>query len=96
MESKQFLTQYIKAEAKRLGFDVCGIAHAEPVAEIISDGYRKWLAQGNEANMDYLSRNIEKRLDPTLLVDNVKSIVCVAMNYRPPIFISKDNYQLAW
>ncbi len=96
MESKQFLTQYIKAEAKRLGFDVCGIAHAEPVAKIISDGYRKWLAQGNEANMDYLSRNIEKRLDPTLLVDNVKSIVCVAMNYRPPIFISKDNYQLAW
>jgi epoxyqueuosine reductase len=75
MKNKHFLTQYIKAEAKRLGFDVCGITHAEPVAGKICKGYRKWLADGNGADMDYLSKNIEKRLDPTLLVEDVKSIV---------------------
>lgn len=96
MKNKHFLTQYIKAEAKRLGFDVCGITHAEPVAGKICKGYRKWLADGNGADMDYLSKNIEKRLDPTLLVEDVKSIVCVAMNYRPSTFLPKDGYQLAW
>ena len=63
MKIKHFLSQYIKAEAKRLGFDVCGITRAEPVSAKICEGYRKWLADGYEADMDYLKGIVKHQLD---------------------------------
>ena len=33
MMKKEDLTIFIKSEAKRLGFDICGIAKAETVSE---------------------------------------------------------------
>lgn len=90
------ITADIKAEALRLGFDVCGIAKAEPVPLYLQQAYTRWIAQGQHGNMDYLARNLDKRFDPTLLVEGVKSIVCVAMNYYPVTELDADTYQLAW
>lgn len=72
----------IKSAALSLGFDACGIAHAEPLPEgrtrLLS-----WLQNGYQADMHYMERNLEKRTDPTLLVDGARSVVVLLQNYFP-------------
>lgn len=77
------LSKFIKSEALRLGFDVCGIAPAAPVPQETADGIDKWIARGCHGGMHYLERNREKRYNPAQLVDGCRSIVCAAMNYCP-------------
>ena len=81
--TREELTTHIKAEAQRLGFDVCGIAKAEAVAPEVTAMYNSWINQKKHATMQYLERNCEKRFNPTLLVEGCKSIISVAMNYAP-------------
>ena len=83
MMEKQELTGYIKAEALRLGFDICGIAEASPADDETAEFYNRWLEEGNHGTMGYLERNRDKRYDPTLLVEGCRSIIAVAMNYAP-------------
>ena len=83
MITKEDLSIFIKSEAKRLGFDICGIAKAEAVAPEVAAIYNHWIEQGKHATMGYLERNSEKRFNPALLVDGCKSIISVAMNYAP-------------
>lgn len=77
------LTTYIKAEALRLGFDVCGIAKASPVDSPAIEYCNRWLGDGKHGTMGYLERNLDKRYDPTVLVEGCRSIIAVAMNYAP-------------
>lgn len=83
MMSKSEITAYIKAEALRLGFDICGIAKAASVHNEVAAAYNNWLQEGKHATMLYMQRNCEKRLDPTQLVQGCRSIIVVAMNYAP-------------
>ena len=83
MMKKEDLTRFIKSEALRLGFDICGIAKAEAVAYDAVQEYNQWIGKGCHATMQYLERNCDKRFNPTLLVEGCKSIICVAMNYAP-------------
>lgn len=71
----------IKNEALRLGFDACGICRATDSGE--EERYMRWIADNHHATMSYMERNIDKRLDPRLLVDEAKSIISVALNYYP-------------
>ena len=89
------LSNEIKAEALRLGFFACGIARAEPVADEVAAHVRRWLDVGGNAGMTYMGNYIDKRLDPRLLMDGVKSIVCVALNYAPAQHIPSGELQLA-
>ena len=93
--NSRYLTEKIKTEAHRLGFFSCGIARAEAVDNDTAEGYRRWIADGNHASMQYLADNVDKRLDPRLLMDGVKSIVCVALSYAPAKRIPADQYQIA-
>lgn len=83
MMTKSEITAYIKAEALRLGFDICGIAKAGPVSAEAATAYNSWLQEGKHATMQYMERNCDKRLDPTQLMQGCKSIIVVAMNYAP-------------
>lgn len=75
-------SDFIKEAAIAVGFDACGIAKAEALTE--DAAYMKsWLDAGKHGEMDYLSRNFEKRTDPTLLVPGCKSVVVVLLNYYP-------------
>ncbi len=71
----------IKAEAAGLGFSACGASPAGAVDDVTADAFRRWIADGNHATMHYLAENIDKRLDPRLLMPGVKTIVSVALNY---------------
>lgn len=77
------ISQQIKEYAIAIGFDACGICKAENIDEIESNNYQDWIDKGYHADMHYLARNIDKRYAPTLLVDNAKSIISVALNYYP-------------
>ena len=81
--TKEELTIFIKSEALRLGFDVCGIAKPEAVSTEAINTYNKWIEQERHGTMLYLQRNCEKRFDPTLLVEGCRSIIVVAINYTP-------------
>ena len=72
----------IKQLARTIGFDACGIAQAD---ELTEDGnfLKQWLNEGKQADMHYLERNFDKRIDPRILVPGCKSVVVVLMNYYP-------------
>jgi epoxyqueuosine reductase len=72
---------YIKQQAYRLGFDACGIAAAHAVDSDQAIHYHQWLANHFNGEMEYLNRQVEKRLDPRKLVEGATSIICVALGY---------------
>ena len=94
-QDEKMIASKIKAEAQRLGFFACGIAKAAPVEENVAEAYRKWLENGEEASMTYMTNYLEKRLNPALLVPGVRSIVSLAMNYAPAQQLPEGEYQLA-
>ena len=94
-QDEKMIASKIKAEAQRLGFFACGIAKAAPVEENVAEAYRKWLENGEEASMAYMTNYLEKRLNPALLVTGVRSIVSLAMNYAPAQQLPEGEYQLA-
>ncbi len=93
MNSK--LSNDIKAEAINLGFYSCGIAKAAPVEEEVARHVLQWIDNDGYADMQYMANNTDKRLDPTLLMEGTKSIVCVALNYFPPERIPEGEFQFA-
>lgn len=90
------ISNKIKAEALRLGFSACGIAKAEPVDEATASAFRSWLADGSNADMEYLSNNMDKRLNPLILMPEAKSIICLALNYYPEQKLKPEQYQFAY
>lgn len=88
-------SQFIKSLAIEQGFTACGIAKAEPVDDDVAKAYRQWIEEGEEASMAYMANNIEKRLDPRLLVPGVQTIVSLALNYAPSQLLPSGEYQFA-
>lgn len=82
-EEKTAISQQIKNYAISIGFDACGICRAETIDENDEAYYLQWITDRYEADMSYLARNVEKRINPTLLVENAKSIISIALNYYP-------------
>ncbi len=72
----------IKQEAKRLGFDFCGISKAEFLEEE-APRLEAWLSSKMHGKMEYMENHFDKRLNPTLLVDDAKSVVSLLYNYYP-------------
>ncbi len=73
----------IKAEAKRLGFCLAGIARADELTPE-GDRLRDWLAKGYHAGMGWMEGRTDRRTDPRLIVEGARSVVSVAMNYAGP------------
>ncbi|MCB0395480.1 MAG: tRNA epoxyqueuosine(34) reductase QueG [Flavobacteriales bacterium] len=75
-------TSWIKQEAKRLGFDYCGISKAGFLEEE-APRLEKWLKANMHGRMDYMANHFDKRLDPTKLVDGARSVISLLINYYP-------------
>lgn len=93
--SSRLSSEKIKAEAKSLGFFACGIAKAGPVEEGAAMMFDRWIEGGGHAGMAYMAANRDKRLDPRLLMEGVRSIVCVAMSYAPKRLLPDGGLQFA-
>jgi epoxyqueuosine reductase len=77
------LAAEIKQFARQIGFDLVGIASAEP--SHYRDYLRQWLDDGKAGTMDYLKTRFAERVDPRQYVPSAASVICVAMNYHVPL-----------
>jgi epoxyqueuosine reductase len=73
------LTLELKRQASELGFSLCGICPASVPAGAAR--LNEWLAAGYAGEMHYLAGRREAYSDPNRVLDGVRSIVMLAMNY---------------
>ncbi len=69
----------VKAHARSLGFDLCGIAPATGMPELAR--IHDWVARGQHGEMRYLERSADVRADVTKFLPGARSIVMTATNY---------------
>ena len=74
------LSLLIKEKASDLGFDLCGISASRSLTER-EDILKNWCTSGMNGGMNYLARDIEKRINPESLVPGAKSVVVTGLNY---------------
>jgi epoxyqueuosine reductase len=73
----------VKRLARQCGFELAGVARAEPLAE--AGFYQQWVNAGLGGEMAYLGgRRAALRQDPRRLVDWVRSVICVGKLYNGP------------
>lgn len=76
------LKTFIKAEAERIGFCICGFTDAGPLRDF--ERYTRWLEDDAYGTMGYLKRedSLAKRADPRLLLPDVRSICVLGIPMR--------------
>lgn len=94
MSLKQKYTNQIKTEANRLGFVSCGISKAQFLEEE-APRLEKWLKKGMQGEMSYMENHFDKRLDPTKLVPDSKSVISLILNYFPSEFQNEKSYKIS-
>jgi epoxyqueuosine reductase len=72
-------TALVKAAARRAGFHACGVARATRLDPRPLD---RALERGFEADMSWLRTQRAARLDPSLLLPEVRSVIAVALAYH--------------
>ncbi len=87
-------TNLIKTEAKRLGFLSCGISKAQFLEEE-APRLEKWLNQNMHGQMQYMENHFDKRLDPTKLVQDSKSVISLLLNYFPKEEQNQNSFKLS-
>lgn len=93
-------SQLIKQWVIEQGFDACGITKVREAREQ-KQHFLQWIEKKYHGQMSYMARNIDKRLNPALLVNEAKSIIVVLMNYKQPqnLLLKLKKYrisQYAW
>jgi len=84
----------IKTEAKNLGFLSCGISKAAFLEEE-APRLEKWLNKNMHGEMQYMENHFDKRLDPTKLVADSKSVISLLLNYYPEKEQEEDSYKIS-
>ena len=74
------LTAALKEEALRLGFDQAGATAAVTPPDIAR--FEKWLADGYAGRMDYLADRAAAYRHPRHVLEGVRGILMLAVNYR--------------
>jgi len=70
----------IKAKARELGFDGCGIAPAAAHPEL--QFFREWLDRGYAGEMAYLHRTAERRADVRNVLPSARTVIVTATVYN--------------
>lgn len=92
--NKEHYSKLIKSEAKRLGFLSCGISKAGFLEEE-APRLESWLNKNHHGEMNYMENHFDKRLNPTLLVDDAKSVISLLLNYYPEEKQNLDSYKIS-
>ena len=82
----------VKRWAYEIGFDLVGIARAEALTLDEADHLKHYLSEEYNADMAWLAHDIERRLDPSLVLPVCRSIVVVGVNYHHPPSQSDEIY----
>lgn len=85
-------TELVRSFAlNELGFDACGFSRA---IQLDQEARRleEWLNKGMHADMHWMERNFDKRIDPTKLVPGAKTVVSVLASYYQPEQKEQTHY----
>ena len=84
----------VRRMARECGFELAGVARAEPIADDI-ERYQGWAAQGMAGAMRYLTdRRAEVRRDPQNLLAGARSIICVGKLYNQPAPAEREGHAI--
>ena len=75
-EGKEALRKVLK----EIGFDEVRFAELDPP---IANRLSEWVEKGYHADMDWLARSVEKRIDPNRVMESAHSIIMLGTNYWP-------------
>jgi epoxyqueuosine reductase len=70
----------IKAKARDLGFDLCGVAPAVDHAELRF--FRDWIAHGYAGEMCYLARSADQRADVRRILPSARTVIATGTIYN--------------
>jgi epoxyqueuosine reductase len=74
--------QVLEERAREAGFDLVGVASAEPLREG-GERLREWQEAGMAADMGYMQRPVELLSDPKKLQKSARSVVSLGVSYYP-------------
>lgn len=72
----------------------CGISRAEFLEEE-APRLERWLKNNMHGEMGYMENHFDKRLDPTKLVSDSKSVISLLLNYAPSELQNEDSYKIS-
>ena len=83
-EQPALLSQLVKTEALRLGFQLAGVTTPDPPPHL--SVYENWLKDERQGEMGYLAteRARQARADPRLLLPECRSILALGIRYPAP------------
>jgi epoxyqueuosine reductase len=79
----------VKARARALGFDVCGVAPAEALPDLARVG--EWLVRGYAGDMGYLPRTARLREDVRRILPSARSVIVTGTVYNTAHPYSIEN-----
>lgn len=87
----------LQAQARALGFDLCGVAPAAALPELAR--LPDWLARGRAGEMAYLHQSAEVRADIRQFLPGTRAVIVTASTYytgSPPAAASPAIARYAW
>ncbi len=86
--------QKIIQKSNELGFLDIGFA---PVHELTEEGHRleKWLKNHSQGKMSYMENHFDKRIDPSKLVDQAKTVISLSYNYYREEQFPEDQLKIS-
>jgi epoxyqueuosine reductase len=78
--TKRLTALAVKAKARDLGFDACGIAPAADLPEL--SFFSRWLDRGYAGDMSYLARSATRRADVRNVLPSARTVIVTATNYN--------------
>jgi epoxyqueuosine reductase len=93
MNDQTSLTQAVKAEARRLGFELVGVTTPDPSAGY--PRYQRWLEADLHGEMGYLAseRARQRRADPRRILPECRSILVLGMRHTKAPATSPSDLQ---
>jgi len=71
----------VRAAAVACRFTLVGFARPDPIDPA---PLRNWLSSGQSADMDWMHRRVDERLDPEKVLPGVKTVMALGVPYRRP------------
>jgi epoxyqueuosine reductase len=70
----------LRAALRDAGFDIVRFARAGPAPD---DSLARWIAAGHQADMNWMASTSAKRIDPTLVLEDARTVIVLGVNYWP-------------
>src|SRR3954464_9399968 len=82
-------SQDVKAKAREIGFDLCGVAPAGDLPEL--GFFQTWLARGDAGEMAYLPRSAERRADVRRVLPRARRVIVTGTIYNTAVPYSTEG-----